>query len=126
MAYMNNGIYPQYPMAMNYQRQSQIMGRQVSSVDEAKAAQIDFDGSLFVFPDVAHGYVYTKQVALDGTAPLKTYKLVEEQSVTQYVTRQEFSDAMAKLTSHIDGMEASINGRSKKADAGHDGEVSSF
>ena len=125
MAYMN-GIYPQYPMPAGYQRQSQIMGRQVSSIDEARAAQVDFDGSLFVFPDVAHGYIYTKQVALDGTAPLKAYKLVEEPAHAQFVTKREFDDAIARLTAHLNGTEAGQNDEGGKVDVGANGKLASF
>ena len=38
-----------------------LKGRPVSNEEEANAAMIDFDGSLFVFPDKAHGKIYTKQ-----------------------------------------------------------------
>jgi len=47
--------------------------RPVSSKDEARAYQIDLDGSLWVFTDVGNGKIYTKQVNNDGTATFKTY-----------------------------------------------------
>lgn len=68
--------YMQQPMQMQqqmqvpqYQQQNvqTLKGRPVSNVDEAKASMIDLDGSLFVFPDVANGCIYTKQIMLDGT-----------------------------------------------------------
>jgi hypothetical protein len=32
----------------------------VSSFEEAKASSIDFDGTIFFFPDVANKKIYTK------------------------------------------------------------------
>lgn len=83
---------PMQPMQMQqqmqvpqYQQQNvqTLKGRPVSNVDEAKASMIDLDGSLFVFPDVANGCIYTKQIMLDGTAEFKTYKIVGEQKPKQ-------------------------------------------
>lgn len=79
-------MYPQYNNQMMYNNQYQgnqqvpqnngnaLKGRPVTSLEEARAAQIDFDGSVFFFPDIANGKIYTKQINLDGTATLKEYK----------------------------------------------------
>jgi hypothetical protein len=37
-----------------------LKGRPVASLDEAKATSIDFDGSVFYFPDLANRRIYTK------------------------------------------------------------------
>lgn len=50
-----------------------LKGRPVSNIEEANAAMIDFDGSLFVFPDKAHGKIYTKQLGLDGNIIFNVY-----------------------------------------------------
>lgn len=49
-----------------------LKGRPVSSVDEARAASIDFDGSIFYFPDVANNCIYTKQINMDGSASISS------------------------------------------------------
>jgi hypothetical protein len=49
----------------------------VSSIEEARASSIDFDGSIFYFPDLANKRIYTKQINLDGTSSLKVYELKE-------------------------------------------------
>lgn len=81
---------------------SGLKGRPVSSLEEARAAQIDFDGSLFIFPDVAHNRIYTKQISMDGTASLNMYELAQLPStqpieVNNFITREEFSAAMEKI-----------------------------
>ena len=47
----------------------------VSSIDEAKVANIDFDGSVFYFPDVANKKIYTKSMNMDGTVTINLYEL---------------------------------------------------
>jgi hypothetical protein len=80
------------------QPQYNLKGRPVSSFEEAKAAQIDFDGSLFIFPDIANNRIYTKQVGYNGAATTNVYELQEPQMQVQpYVTREEFNNLLAQL-----------------------------
>ena len=79
-----------------------IKGRPVASIEEARASIIDFDGSIFYFPDVANKKIYTKQINMDGTALLNMYELkeipVEQEFIpTQYITRQEFEEVINQL-----------------------------
>ena len=48
------------------------------SIDEARASQIDLDGSLYVFPDLGNKRIYTKQINLDGTAAFNVFTLEKE------------------------------------------------
>ena len=88
------------------QPQIALKGRLVSSLEEARATSIDFDGSIFYFPDLANRRIYTKQINLDGTATLNMYELrevpvVNEQAVVasmnNYITRDEFDQVVAQL-----------------------------
>lgn len=88
------------------QPQTTLKGRLVSSLEEARATSIDFDGSVFYFPDIANKRIYTKQINMDGTATLNMYELREipvmnEQSsfpsMTNYITRDEFEQTLAQL-----------------------------
>lgn len=76
-----------------------LKGRPVSSIDEARASAVDFDGTVFYFPDLANKKIYTKQINLDGTATLLMYELVEvpEVEVPSYITREEFEHTVAEL-----------------------------
>lgn len=64
---------------------------------------IDFDGSIFYFPDLANNKIYTKQINLDGTASLCMYELkpIEPQLTTDYITRQEFNQTLEKILASI-------------------------
>ena len=75
-----------------------LKGRPVSSLEEARAAAIDFDGSVFFFPDLANKRIYTKQINLDGTASMNMYEYkevpTEAFNSSNFVTRQEFSETL--------------------------------
>ncbi len=82
-----------------------LKGHPVSSLEEVKATSIDFDGSIFYFPDIANKRIYTKAVGLDGIATLNMYELKpipqENQITGDFITRQEFDQAMAKIFATI-------------------------
>lgn len=72
---------PYTEQSQQFQAQYQfsgLKGRPVASFDEAKASMIDFDGSIFYFPDAANKRIYTKQINIDGTSTLNIYALVEQ------------------------------------------------
>lgn len=104
----NYSYYPQMGTAQQsvpqYRPQTLgLKGRPVSSLEEARATTIDFDGSIFFFPDVANKKIYTKQINMDGTMTLNMYELKEIPVETpimnseQFITRDEFEMAITKL-----------------------------
>lgn len=85
--------------------------RPVSSLEEVRASSIDFDGSVFYFPDAANKKIYTKQINLDGTALLNMYVLQEiptppspTDTMVDYVSKEEFQQTISVLLSEIDKM----------------------
>ena len=111
--YTTNSYATQQPNYLNYQQyrpvQSVIQqpytglkGRPVASIEEARASIIDFDGSIFFFPDLANKRIYTKQINVDGTALLSVYELKEtpiepELTPQAYITREEFETVINQL-----------------------------
>ena len=103
--------YPNYynPQAFNttssFQNSQQyigLKGRPVTSIEEVRAAAVDFDGTVQFFPDLANGKIYTKQCNLDGTASLNMYELKEipvapTGGTANYVTREEFEATLNKI-----------------------------
>ena len=109
--YNANQYGMQYPMQQPQQAPQYIKGRPVSSFDEAKAIAIDWDGSIFVFTDVANKKIYTKQIMLDGTAELKTYVLAEPEPAPAPTHTQTNGDAYvlrSDFESQIEHMQAEI------------------
>ena len=85
-------------------QQNLLKGRFVSSIDEVRAAQVDFDGSIFIFPDMANKKIYTKQIDLNGNVKLEEYDWVpieKTAAVGDFVTKQEFEETMAKVKEAI-------------------------
>lgn len=106
----NNYYQPNLPQTANYQQPPRqittpigLKGRPVSSIDEARATSIDFDGSVFYFPDLASRCIYTKQINLDGTATLLMYELKEIPVPAQpnFITREEFENTIAQLKNSL-------------------------
>ena len=119
--YSNYNYYPQQtqqvrpvmtqqsyqPYVQSGQLPTGLKGRLVSSLEEARATSIDFDGSVFYFPDLANKRIYTKQINIDGTASLYVYELREMPvqkedsgfvpSVEKFVTREEFERVLQQL-----------------------------
>ena len=87
-----------------------LKGRPVSSIEEVRAAQIDFDGSLFIFPDIANKCIYTKQISATGSAILNKYNLQEDTQPTfpTYVTKEEFDTIISQLKNAIDSKDTLI------------------
>lgn len=101
---------PTYRPNTSYVDQSQfqigIKGHPVSSIEEVRATSIDFDGSVFYFPDLANKRIYTKQINLDGTSTLNVYELknipIESTiNASQFVTREEFEQAFSNLQASL-------------------------
>lgn len=79
--------------------------RPVTSIEEAKACPIDFDGSVFYFPDMANKRIYTKWINADGTPGFSMYELKEipqQNNVgNNYITREEFEEAINQIRNII-------------------------
>ena len=103
----NYSYYPQNQY-MQPRQTTGLKGRPVSSIEEARAASIDFDGSIFYFPDIANNRIYTKQINMDGTATLNMYELKEipvESTMSlnnaAFITRDEFEQALNQLRADL-------------------------
>lgn len=90
-----------------YLQQAPILkGHPVSSLEEVRATSIDFDGSIFYFPDLANKRIYTKSIDMNGLASLNMYELKPIPQDTaptsaEYVTRQEFESTIATLINQL-------------------------
>lgn len=114
MAPNYGGYYPQQPQI----RVPQVLGlkgRPVSSLDEVRATAVDFDGTIFYFPDIANNKIYTKQINLDGTSSIKVYELSElPQQIAatpaphlDLVTKEEFNQTINSLLEEISALKES-------------------
>ena len=93
---------PPQQVQYNWNQQPIPQVRPVSSIEEVKASQIDFDGSVFYSPDVANKKIYTKSINMDGTVNISMYELSQikaNQSMDSscYITREEFEQVINKM-----------------------------
>lgn len=93
-----------------------LKGRPVTSLEEVRAAQIDLDGSLFIFPDINNKRIQTKQVNMDGTVSLNAYAQTELPSAegSNYLTKQEFETVLSSLKQDLTNKFASLEKENKE------------
>ena len=93
----NNGYYNNLP------NNEFFKCRPVSSKTEASAYSIDLNGSLWIFVDLGHNKIYTKQVKENGQSEFKVYAETAEQEQTssEYVTKTEFNSVIQSLAAAI-------------------------
>lgn len=122
-------VRPAYPSSGLYSNRI----RPVSSLEEARASVIDFDGSVFYFPDAANKKIYTKQINLDGTSLLNMYVLQEipttpqpEQLADTYVSKDEFQQTISLLLGEINKMKGEQNNNDRKSTEPNDANASEF
>lgn len=100
--------------------QFNLKGKPVTSIEEVKGCMIDFDGSVFYFPDIANKRIYTKQINLDGTSTLKVYGLIEQPIETlqpgfeNLVTKQDFEKIVGSLVNEINVLKEKVAAASQK------------
>ena len=85
-----------------------LKGRVVTSVDEAKAAQVDLDGSSTYFPAPAEGKVYEKLIGMDGLPVFRVYTLQEGGAQKQPVYAD--NNVVIALQRRIEKLEEQIGG----------------
>ena len=115
---LNNTPYDNYMGrridSQNFLSNQFLKCRPVASKDQARACQIDLDGSLWVFTDIGNGKIYTKQINNDGTATFNTYILTKDENIynsTDYVTKEQFQKTIEALMINI----KAINSQNKQA-----------
>lgn len=97
-----------------------LKGRPVSSLDEVRGTSIDFDGSVFFFPDLANKRIYTKQINMDGTASLNVYELdntslnqMTPMNSSNFITREEYEATISQIHNML---EQYVNSNHKMVD----------
>lgn len=85
-----------------------IKGRPVTNIEEARAAQIDFDGSMSYFPCPAERKIFAKGLDLNGNPVFEVYQLVNG-NVQQQPNYVESSAFMA-LQQRVEQLEAALKG----------------
>lgn len=96
-----------------------LKGHPVASLDEVRATSIDFDGSIFYFPDIANKRIYTKAINLDGSAQVNMYELKPipqevNANTGDFITRQEFDKAISELTTNLNNTISQVTSQTQQ------------
>lgn len=113
-------------MQAPYQQQQYVQaqglkGRIVTGMEEARAAQIDLDGSVFVFPSLSENKIYTKTIGLNGNPIFEVFVKQAEQEKQTPVYAE--SGVVAALQQRVENLEkmlqgVSVNVQSVSSDTG--------
>ena len=127
------GATPQMQQRLNYLQQQQqqayqqpqmfqtqmsgtyLKGRIVTGMDEAKAAQIDLDGTSTFFPCPAEGKIYEKSIDLNGLPVFRVYQLSNPQEQQQVVYAER--SCVDNLIQRVDKLEKQLGGMNHEPDA---------
>lgn len=93
----------------------QIKGRPVTSIEEARAAQVDLDGTSTFFPCPAEGKIYEKSIDLNGLPAFRVYQLVNPQEQKQVVYAER--SCVDNLIQRVDNLEKRLGGIYHEPDA---------
>lgn len=111
-----NGYQQPYPQAYNSFPQAPnpvptiIKGRIVTGVEEARAAQVDLDGTVSYFPSPAENKIYVKYVGMDGIAVFNVYSLDESNAPTKSVVAPAPNSGLEALAKRVDAIENQLKG----------------
>ena len=98
--------------AMQQQSINILQGQQVADLETVRGFNIPLDGTVSYFPSTTGDTIYTKQLQLDGTVALRTFKLTENKEenknnnidLDQYVKKDEFDKVKSVLNSLLESL----------------------
>lgn len=93
-----NTYMPQQPQQIQQPMQSGVMCRPVSSIEEAKGMQVQFDGSLYAFINLNAGEIYTKQFNFNtGSTDFEVYTKAKPAPPVAYATTSDIEEIRKEL-----------------------------
>ncbi len=108
---------PQQQFQPQQQSVNILQGQQVADLETVRGFNIPLDGTITYFPATTGNIIYTKQLQLDGTVALRTYKLTENKEETkkdnidldEYVKKDEFNKVKGVLDSLLENLGGAKN-----------------
>lgn len=99
---------PSYQQPTNSYQQATLKGRVVTSIDEARAAMVDLDGTSNFFPAPAEGKIYEKLIGMDGLPIFRVYALQPDIQAQQPAYAD--NNLVAALQRRIERLEQQVGG----------------
>ena len=103
-----------YPQRMQTYPQAQIptniMGRLVTGIDEARAAQVALDGTPSYFPSMGEGKIYVKYIGMDGLPVFQTFVVeAQKQQATIGITLESLAQRVQCIENAIQNLNGGVN-----------------
>ena len=103
-----------YPQRMQTYPQAQIptniMGRLVTGIDEARAAQVALDGTPSYFPSMGEGKIYVKYIGMDGLPVFQTFVVeAQKQQAAPGITLESLAQRVQYIENAIQNMNGGVN-----------------
>lgn len=118
------GNYPQtYPQRYPQQQMQMpvnniVKGRVVTGIEEARAAQVDLDGTPSYFPSLGEGKIYVKYIGMDGLPVFQSFIVEQPKPQMQGISLESLAQRVQNIENAIQNMKGdAVNVQSNGNDA---------
>ena len=104
------GNYPQTYQQRYPQQQMQmpvnniVKGRVVTGIEEARAAQVDLDGTPSYFPSLGEGKIYVKYIGMDGLPVFQTFIVEQPKPQMPGISLESLAQRVQNIENSIQNM----------------------
>ena len=94
--------YPQQQMQMPVN--NSVKGRVVTGIEEARAAQVDLDGTPSYFPSLGEGKIYVKYIGMDGLPVFQTFIVEQPKPQMPGISLESLAQRVQNIENAIQNM----------------------
>lgn len=94
--------YPQQQMQMPVN--NIVKGRVVTGIEEARAAQVDLDGTPSYFPSLGEGKIYVKYIGMDGLPVFQTFIVEQPKPQMPGISLESLAQRVQNIENAIQNM----------------------
>ena len=104
------GNYPQTYQQRYPQQQMQMLvnnivkGRVVTGIEEARAAQVDLDGTPSYFPSLGEGKIYVKYIGMDGLPVFQSFIVEQPKPQMPGISLESLAQRVQNIENAIQNM----------------------
>ena len=94
--------YPQQQIQMPVN--NIVKGRVVTGIEEARAAQVDLDGTPSYFPSLGEGKIYVKYIGMDGLPVFQTFIVEQPKPQMPGISLESLAQRVQNIENAIQNM----------------------
>ena len=94
--------YPQQQMQMPVN--NIVKGRVVTGIEEARAAQVDLDGTPSYFPSLGEGKIYVKYIGMDGLPVFQAFVVEQPKPQMPGISLESLAQRVQNIENAIQNM----------------------